>query len=248
MKINKKDTTTLFNKNHITITKASNGKNYRQTHKNDIMLHGDDYVFRIERLGFSSQSPSSSYVSPRKPRYYARYGGNKRYSDLLLPDTYELKKSPLGFYYSEPIEHPIANNDRSKDRREGVTWTFNFVDECYTITYLLSAEDKQTHVDTDTRPWQLVDGSMEEHFIFDLYNEVVKICDRAKQEGLKCYRYQGRHNRGNGENERPRFDAHETKQQIMTDLFGNPDGPKFQTNEEKILAHGFDLITSFRKM
>ena len=38
------------------------------------------------------------------------------------------------------------------------------------------------------------------------------------------------------------------KKEIFTDLFGYPDGPKYQTNEEKILAYGFDLKTSFRKM
>ena len=35
---------------------------------------------------------------------------------------------------------------------------------------------------------------------------------------------------------------------IFTDLFGYPDGPKYQTNDEKILAAGFDLKTSFRKV
>ena len=34
---------------------------------------------------------------------------------------------------------------------------------------------------------------------------------------------------------------------VFKELFGNVNGPRFQTNEEKILAHGFDLKTSFRK-
>ena len=38
------------------------------------------------------------------------------------------------------------------------------------------------------------------------------------------------------------------KREIFTDLFGYPEGPKYQTNEEKILSHGFDLKTSFRTM
>lgn len=39
----------------------------------------------------------------------------------------------------------------------------------------------------------------------------------------------------------------EIRKEIMTDLFGYPDGPKIQPNNIKILAHGFDLKTSFRK-
>ena len=33
----------------------------------------------------------------------------------------------------------------------------------------------------------------------------------------------------------------------MNDLFADKDGYKQQTNESKILAHGFDLKESFRK-
>ena len=36
-------------------------------------------------------------------------------------------------------------------------------------------------------------------------------------------------------------------QQLYIDLFGNIKGPVYQTNDEKILSHGFDLVTSFRK-
>ena len=35
--------------------------------------------------------------------------------------------------------------------------------------------------------------------------------------------------------------------QIMKDLFDDKDGYKKQTNESKILSHGFDLKESFRK-
>jgi hypothetical protein len=56
----------------------------------------------------------------------------------------------------------------------------------------------------------------------------------CKYEGLETTRFVG--------------DMTEVKKEIFTDLFGYPDGPKYQTNEEKILAHGFDLKTSFRKM
>jgi hypothetical protein len=56
----------------------------------------------------------------------------------------------------------------------------------------------------------------------------------SNREGIETKRFVG--------------DLTEVKKEIFTDLFGYPDGPKYQTNEEKILAHGFDLKTSFRKM
>lgn len=39
----------------------------------------------------------------------------------------------------------------------------------------------------------------------------------------------------------------EKKNQIMTDLFGNPDGPIMTSDKVKILSHGFDPKTSFKK-
>lgn len=35
---------------------------------------------------------------------------------------------------------------------------------------------------------------------------------------------------------------------LYRDLFGNEKGIRFQTDSEKIISHGFDLKTSFRKM
>ena len=36
------------------------------------------------------------------------------------------------------------------------------------------------------------------------------------------------------------------KNKLMVDMFGSIKGPRFQTDEEKILSHGFDLKESFR--
>ena len=40
----------------------------------------------------------------------------------------------------------------------------------------------------------------------------------------------------------------ELRNKVFTDIFGSPKGIRYQTNEEKILSHGFDLKTSFRKV
>lgn len=235
---------TLFNKNHITVTREDNGKNFRKEHKTVIDMYGEDFVFRIEKKPFATASPVGRSKNTRPARMYR---------NITLPDSYVLCKSEFGFYYSEPVEHENYY-DRQEDSRSGIAWTFIFPDYTYEIRYLTKASDKQTAIDNDTRPWQLVDGSMEEHFIFDLLDEVTKICDRGKELKYKCYNksnfcYWGCGGCGDDdEKKRPIGDAHWAKSEIFKDLFGNAEGPKFQTNDEKILAHGFDLVTSFRKM
>ena len=39
---------------------------------------------------------------------------------------------------------------------------------------------------------------------------------------------------------------HDFQNTLMTDLFDNPKGPRFQSDEEKIISHGFDPKISFR--
>ena len=88
---------------------------------------------------------------------------------------------------------------------------------------------------------------MGDNFITALLDEVTNIieCTKTKQEielEQPRNRYLGReeyHYTGN---------LGEVKRLIFTDLFGYPEGPKYQTNDEKILSHGFDLKTSFRNM
>ena len=83
----------------------------------------------------------------------------------------------------------------------------------------------------------IADTSSREHIDEDRLNPKGR-WDRdnyySRTEGINQTRYVG--------------DLTNVKKEIFTDLFGYPDGPKYQTNDEKILAHGFDLKTSFRKM
>ena len=87
-----------------------------------------------------------------------------------------------------------------------------------------------------------------DNFVTALLEEITRIIEstKTKQEieleqpqrnrylGMEIYHYTG--NLG------------EVRRLIFTDLFGYPEGPKYQTNDEKILSHGFDLKTSFRNM
>lgn len=133
---------TLFNKNHITVTREDNGKNFRKEHKTVIDMYGEDFVFRIEKKPFATASPVGRSKNTRPARMYR---------NITLPDSYVLCKSEFGFYYSEPVEHENYY-DRQEDSRSGIAWAFIFPDYTYEIRYLTKASDKQTAIDNDTRP------------------------------------------------------------------------------------------------
>jgi len=67
---------------------------------------------------------------------------------------------------------------------------------------------------------------MDDHFVTDLIALLNKIYSLAEDE---------------------KVDMSKIRKVSFTELFGYPDGPKFQTDAEKILSHGFDPVESFRK-
>lgn len=151
--------------------------------------------------------------------------------------------SPLGFYYYGYEEERRVNDAKN--------WTlakylFRYRDVCYELSYYLAYSD--TKVGIETRPWEIYpsDKSWEDHYVTDLLKAVDEMFAWLKEKKITSeyhtkYLYDPY--------AKPQvFDVGATKCDIYTALFGDKDGPKFQTNEEKILAHGFDLKTSFRKM
>ncbi len=134
--------------------------------------------------------------------------------------------SPLGFYYYKDVSHIKAKkvHDEVGIRCKhviGITGGY------YEITYLAQLND--TSIGHETRPWDLIGNGIEDHLVKDLErllsNLIVSLEDYGyKKDYLK-----------------------EFKNTLFIDLFGSVDGIKTQTNEGKILSHGFDLKTSFRK-
>lgn len=188
---------TLFNKNHITITKETNVKN--------------DYSF-----------VDVKNVSARE-----------------FPSTREVQKvkceSPLGFYYTKEVY--ITKQGKSSDTR---VITICSSTETYVITYLISYN--QNTINVDLRPWEVCEGekSMPEHFIFTLKDIIDKILLIVDENKIKIEYNGGFQNRQNHE-------FKWLKDTIYKELFGSTKGIRFQTDKEKILSHGFDLKTSFRK-
>lgn len=134
-------------------------------------------------------------------------------------------KSPLGFYYTKTI---IEREDTRKQK--GDVWTIVFwtwTDRnktSYNLSYPIKKND--TEVSIETRPWEILNNE-------SFPTQLLSILEKELKNGLDIIKN--------------RALAKEKQKKIFTDIFGYPEGPKFQTDEEKILSHGFDLKESFRK-
>lgn len=140
--------------------------------------------------------------------------------------SYETKKyeSKLGFYYYKREYHNSIKVEKKCtikffDIQLGST-EYHFE---YPIDYTRNGETQKINI--EMRPWDILPGytGMPDNMIDALVKEAnnfIDICEPYNKE---------------------------IRKEIMTDLFGYPDGPKIQPNNIKILAHGFDLKTSFRK-
>lgn len=196
MKRNKLET--LFNKNHISITKTT------KYNPSEILTKGSGCI----TLSFIGQDT------------YRNGNWDKKVNDR------DSKKyvSKLGFYYWK------VDREKYKEKQK-LTKVLRIKDKDveYCLTYV--SEFNGTKINKDIRPWLIVEGdkSIEDHFIFDLLKIV---------EDLFIY----------AENNINDNTIKKMKDEIFEDLFGDKNGIKFQTNDEKILSHGFDLKTSFRKM
>ena len=159
-------------------------------------------------------------------------------------------KSPLGFYYTKRIYHSDGPKETYVGGNEHLVWIFFDKDDIrYELSYYIM--NSNTRIGKETRPWEIIDNEVfEDNYIEALQAEVEKLLNISKS---KCS--------GELDNslckEKPGYknndkyfigDLNDVKRLIFTDLFGYPDGPKHQTNKEKILSHGFDLKTSFRNM
>lgn len=134
--------------------------------------------------------------------------------------------SPLGFYYYKDISH-IKTKTVCEEEGIRCKHIIGINSGYYEITYLTKLNN--TSIGHETRPWDLIGNGIEDHLVKDLErllsNLIVSLEDYGyKKDYLK-----------------------EFKNTLFIDLFGSVDGIKTQTNEGKILSHGFDLKTSFRK-
>lgn len=148
------------------------------------------------------------------------------------------------FYYETEEKRPKSslNNADRKDITKKII-TISSKHYTYEISYYTVYGDN--HIGIETRPWEICsgDGAFEEHFIKDLEKVIKEIfIDVNIDKLLYDIRYRYDYNLGNIQ-----YNGQKLRIEIMNDLFADKDGYKQQTNESKILAHGFDLKESFRK-
>lgn len=201
--------TTLFNKNHITITKTETpGSFYKDGNGIYFLRSGgyDPYYYRHQRSHFERVSV--------------------------------VKESPLGFYYTKTEERlrPSVSSLGRNEVNDIGGYRIVVDNITYKISYVKRSGENEVKLKEDgLRPWQVVsgDGAMPEHLITALKDVLDNIITVAEDNKLK-------YENGKG--------AKELRKDLYRIFFGSEKGIRFQTDSEKILSHGFDLKTSFRKM
>lgn len=214
---------TLFNKNHISF----------DWYDNDIL--------RQSYIVFEKKHNTTKSVQNYNP-----------YSSGWKKPKYEIvrTKSPLGFYYDKRVcvnKTPERNTQTNTCMK---IWTFYIGTRIYKLSYYI--EYNGTHINQEIRPWDICEGdkSMPDHYVNALLSELNNMFSDISVLKNKDIRDTSSNEKENSWIRTYTFNIKDNnkKREIFTDLFGYPEGPKYQTNEEKILSHGFDLKTSFRKM
>ena len=170
------------------------------------------------------------------------YKDRNYYKSRYVPQKTKIveKESPLGFVYS--YKETTGGYWEKEYYGENIDTTYYkcniyLGNKIYSLTY--PAKYNEQYVNADIRPWELLDGCMSDHFVNDLLVELNKIIEDIKENGIKEVKYESEYIKNKS--------ISDWKCELYTSLFGHKDGPRYQTNDEKILSHGFDLVTSFRK-
>ena len=150
--------------------------------------------------------------------------------------SYERKESPLGFWYMRPIENSSRTSLEPPKKKTYANYQkiSCLIDGTrYELRYPREYQDN--HVNRfDTRPWDVLPGysGIQSHMIKALYKEAQNFFDTL--EGYKkCL---------NGGDR-----IEEIRKDTMLDLFGITGKPDIPQDDIKILSHGFDTKTSFRR-
>lgn len=165
------------------------------------------------------------------------------------------RESKLGFYYYETIHHKKEDAKTIfNDKYGGATFkkfVFKFSNKRFEMQYPISCGD--VVVNKETRPWDILPGytGTNDHFINDLYKEVLKFFEVAEVNRI-AYQIKPAEYFGWNKNKEAEYSTdmswiYEVRKRVFIDLFGDEKGPSINYNDIKILSHGFDLKESFRK-
>lgn len=215
---------TLFSKNRITLVREENPE-----------LESQPYVY--------AKGGISSFLGSDDGRYIKK-------TKTVKEEVQVRCESPLGFYYykTETVYHQVEDQKENNNQSVYLGGAL-MVTKRYTYNLDFPTSQGGVHISVDTRPWMIVSGykSMPDHFVQDLYNDLEAIFGELYSEKaiVKCYKrnYDSWHDEFVNSSQ----GLGEFKNDLYLTLFGNTKGPRYMTDSEKILSHGFDLKTSFRK-
>lgn len=206
-------------------------------------------IFKVENPEFPiCKWPAYEHISTTL-RSYSRYRGwgNSK-------DEYKLvkKESPLGFYYTKKVKVNQFYSDMPEGSGVSRTIvTFPVPGEentLYQLKYVTQYADNKIGNESELRPWDIYPGDKDfpDTMLNALVKEVNSFFDLAEAYKIKKFELNPLHHYYS-DNRNSKCELNTVKREVFKELFGNEKGPRFQTNEEKILAHGFDLKYSFRK-
>lgn len=165
------------------------------------------------------------------------YRSCSSYSKKQPRVTYERRVSPLGFYYDHPVYMDYNTDENNYKPHERMVVTYKKDGIVYRLKFIVEYNGQRVYDKEDSmRPWDLYPGDKDfpDHMLTGLSIELRRFFDNSIK--IKWYNSAG-----------DKTSLSDIRTRVYKMLFGHPDGPKFQTNEEKILAHGFDPKYSFRK-
>lgn len=227
----RQQTTTLFNQNHVQVLRIDNVQYYSMTREEVSKNKTGTCFYKISST--HSKTVRKKSVKGRKIR--------DNYVEVTC-------KSPLGFYYKKKI---CDNEEVIYANREVVEFEYRYKFTKYIVSFFITYDDNKVIKSEDgLRPWDIVPGdkSFSDRDIENLKSELDKLfsliesngCNTVRDGMYPVYWYRPI-------TEKPEMKLKSVKDEIYTDLFGNKNGFRAQTDKEKIEAHGFDFKYSFRK-
>ena len=188
--------------------------------------------------------PAFERVSANSYSYSHNYGWNQK-------DEYKIvkKESKLGFYYYSKVKvHQPGKTFSGAISRTIVTFPMpGEKNMYYQLKYVTQYDDNKIGKEDGLRPWDIYPGdkNFPDNMLEGLIKDVNEFFAIAEISCSDFYNTSSRYYYT--KEDKSTISVKAVKNQVFTELFGNPNGPRFQTDLEKILSHGFDPKYSFRK-
>jgi hypothetical protein len=166
------------------------------------------------------------------------------------------KESPLGFYYTKKVIEKIDESTGKKPtERHWYTVTFHHNGVYYILKFLIRYGENIVYQNEDSlRPWEIAEGdhALSDTMLKSLQSQVGNFFDLMEQYKIKFVKQATRSDKNYWEQGYRYWKESGTpissvKNDVYGYLYGNKNGLRVMTDEQKILSHGFDLKTSFRK-